>query len=203
MLRKLTPLFLIASLLVIASCHKSNSAAPGNPAQLVGNYQFLYVSVSVQAITQASGAGQTEKTISNSNYKTIDNSGTVTFTKDSIAWKGIGYTADYNAFVSEYLNGVLSDTLSYPITLTLDPVNSTTKYDVIGQDSLYVHGGYPTAGIGGGTTIAPPSGGIFSFKGDTLFLTSKVNQTNPPQTMSGVTITTSANGVAVMALLKQ
>ncbi|GGB25273.1 hypothetical protein [Puia dinghuensis] len=200
MLKTLSFSSLLVLALVIVSCHKSNVG--GNSAQLVGNYQFLYLSAQVQSISQASGGGQTQKAVTYSNYKTTQNTGTVTLTADSLASKGVGYTAAFTSLTYEYVNGVLTDSISFPFSLTYPPSSTSTKYDVIGQDSIYFHGGYLVSGFGGGSTLAPPSGGHFSFKGDTLFITSHVNQTTPPQNSGGISVTGSESGVATIALLK-
>jgi hypothetical protein len=200
--RKLTLLCLIGCSFLVFSCHKSNDAG-GSSAQLVGNYKLLYLSLQSQSVNQVSGGGQTQKTVTNTSYTTVQNTGTISFTKDSIASKGVGYTANWTSIGYVYQNGSLIDSVSIPFSITIPPTNSATKYDVIGSDSLYFHGGYLTAGIGGGSTIAPPSGGRYSFKGDTLFLISKVSQTTPPQTSGGITVTASASGVATIAMLKQ
>jgi hypothetical protein len=202
MLKKLPLLSVIALTLILNSCHKNNDA-PGNSGQLTGNYKFLYSSLQAQSTAQESGGGETLKTITYTNYKTINNSGTVTFTQDSIFSKGVGYSTDVVSMSYVYENGTLTDSISLPLVETYPPSNSTTKFDVIGQDSIVFHGGYLTMGVGGGTTVAPPSGGRFSFKGDTLLLTSKISQTQPPQTSGGVTISQSESGISIIAMLRQ
>jgi hypothetical protein len=201
MLKKLPPLSLIALSLILNSCHKNNHA-PGNSGQLTGNYNFLYISLQSQSTGQQSSGGQTLKTITYTNYKTINNSGTVTFTQDSIFSKGVGYSTNAISNSYVYENGTLTDSLSIPLVQTYPPSNSSTKFNVIGQDSIVFKGGYLATGLGGSTTVAPPSGGRFSFKGDTLFITSKVSQT-ASQTSGGVTVSQSASGVAVIAMRKQ
>ncbi|HEY4286498.1 MAG TPA: hypothetical protein VGN00_05315 [Puia sp.] len=201
-MKELPLLSLIATSLILGSCHKNNDA-PGNSGQLAGNYKFLFVSLQAQSTQQESGGGQTEKTITYTNYKTINNSGTVTFTQDSIFSKGVGYTANTTLKAIVYENGTLTDSLTLPFSQTYPPSNSSTKFDVYGQDSVAFHGGYLTTGLSGGTAIAPPSGGRFSFKGDTLFITSTFTQTLPNQTSGGVTVSQAASGVAVIGMLRQ
>jgi len=201
MLKKLPLLSLIALSLIFSSCHKNNDAS-GNSGQLTGNYNFLYISLQSQSTGQQSGSGQTLKTITYTNYKTINNSGTVTFTQDSIFSKGVGYSANAISNSYVYENGTLTDSLSFPLVQTYPPSNSSTKFNVIGQDSIAFKGGYLAMGLSGSTTIAPPSGGRFSFKGDTLFLTSKFSQT-ASQNAGGVSVSQSASGIAVIALRKQ
>lgn len=201
MLRKLPLSCLIVCTGFFFSCHKSNDGG-GNSGQLAGNYKLLYMSLNAQSVSQASVGGITQKTISNTNYKTTQNTGAITFTKDSIIAKGVGYTASWTSTGAAYQNGVFIDSINVPFSITYPPSNSSTKFDVIGKDSIYFHGGYLMTGLGGGSTIAPPSGGRFSFKGDTLFLISKVNQTST-QSISGATVTQTASGVATLAMLKQ
>ena len=136
---KFTLLSLIGLSLVIVSCHKSNNG-PGSSAQLVGTYKFLYLSAQTQSISQVSGGGQNEKTVTNTNYKTTQNTGTVTFTADSLASKGVGYSANTTSNSYIYDNGVLTDSISLPFSFSYPASNSTTKYDVIGQDSLFFTG---------------------------------------------------------------
>ena len=202
MLKKLPLLSLLALSLILNSCHKNNDAA-GNSGQLAGNYKFVYISLQAQSTGQQTGSGQTLKTITYTSYKTTNNSGTVTFTKDSIFSKGVGYSANTISKSDVYENGTLTDSFSFPLVQTYPPSNSSTKFDVIGQDSIVFHGGYLALGLGGNTTVAPSSGGRFAFKGDSLILTSKISQTLPPQTSSGVTVTQSASGIAIIAMLRQ
>lgn len=187
--------------LLLFSCKKTNVA--GNSGQLIGNYKFLYVTLQAQSTTLESAGGQTQKTVTYSNYTTVQNSGTVNFTADSISSNGVGYTADFTAMGYVYLNNVLTDSVPFPFSETYPPSNTATKYDVIGQDSIFFHGGYPIAGLGGGSAIAPPNGGRFSFKSDTLFMVSHFLQNTPPQNSGGITISSSATGVATVVMLKQ
>jgi len=202
MLRKLTLFSLIVSALVIVSCHKHNDVG-GSSAQLVGNYKFVYITLQAQSTTQQTASGQTQKAVTYTNYKSVQNTGSVIFTKDSLMSKGVGYSVNTISTSYLYENGALTDSFPIPLTLTYPASNSATKYDVIGQDSILFHGGYFMSGLSGGTAIAPPSAGRFSFKGDSLFLISKFQQTNPPQTSGGITTSSSATGVATVVMVKQ
>lgn len=201
MTRRLYFLCSFVLLLLIVSCHKSNSGG-GNSSQLPGNYKFLYVIAQVQSISQLSGGGMNEKDVSNTNYTTTQNAGTVVMTKDSISLKGVAYTATTNVKSYTYESGVLTDSISFPFTETVPPLNTSTKYDIIGSDSIYFHGGYLVS-LGGASNIAQPSGGRFSFKGDTLFIISKMQQNQPSQSSGGLTVSSSASAVETVVLLKQ
>jgi hypothetical protein len=199
----LKPLAFLSLILLfsLVSCHKNNTG-PGDSSQLVGNYKFLYLSASTQETNTESAAGQNIRTVTFTNYKTTSNTGTVAFTKDSLSSKNVGYTANTNANVYIYTNNSLTDSLQMPFSETVPPTSSTAKYDVIGKDSIYFHGG-SIFGLSAGATATVPSGGRFSFKGDTLLITMKISQNLPPQNQGGVTITGTVAIQGVIAMQKQ
>jgi hypothetical protein len=200
--KKIFLLSLAALPLIFNSCHKNNDS-PGGSGRLSGDYKFLYLSLQAQSTAQEIGGGETLKTITYTNYKTVNNSGTVTFTKDSVFSKGVGYSVDAVSNSYVYENGTLTDSFPLPLAQTLPGYSSSTKINVIGQDSIAFQGGYLGLGLGGTTPLASPGGGRFSFKGDTLFITYKVSQTQPSQTAGGVTVSQSASGIAISAMLRQ
>jgi hypothetical protein len=200
MLRRFAPLSLIISVIFIYSCHKSNNGA-GNSGQLTGNYKFLYISAVTQSTEVYIEGTQTQKIVVKSSYTTIDNTGTVKITADSITTMGIGYSTSFRATEYVYFNDQLYDTSSFPSTASVPSSSATTKYDVIGQDSIYFEGGYPVPDATGNPGIAPPSGGRFSFNGDTLFIVSSFQDTI--STAGSSAVSASASGVATTALLKQ
>jgi len=201
MLKPLACVSTAVVLFALISCHKSNNG-PGDTSQLVGNYQFLYLSAQTQETTVESAAGQNIKMVATVSYKTTQNTGSVTITKDSIASKNVGYTASADESVYTYTNNVLTDSFRTPVDETVPPTSSTTKYDVIGKDSIYFHSGLIT-GLSTGSTPTIPNGGRFSFKGDTLFITTKLQQNLPPQNQGGTTVSGTVTVQGVIAMLKQ
>lgn len=194
---------MVALAVILNSCHKNNDA-PGNSVQLAGNYQFLYISVQTQAISQDSTSLGTQKNVTYSNYETDKNSGTITFTQDSILSTGVGYSADATLHTSNYANGELIDSFPVVVGQTSSPSVPATKYSVIGKDSIVFRGGFLTAGLTGSSDmIEPTSGGRFSFKGDTLFITSIVNQQVSYQPSAGETMFQSISGLVVISMLRQ
>lgn len=201
MRKTLTYVVTIVTLFAL-SCSKKNDASPGDSSSLVGNYNFLYMSAATSSTSSESAAGQSVKTITYTNYKTTDNTGTVSFTKDSASTSNLGYTASTNAMSYVYENNVLTDSIEMPFDEVVPPTSSITKYDVFGKDSIYMHQGL-MSGLSTGTTATYPSGGRYSFKGDTLFITMKFSQNLPNQSSGGVTVSSSVSINATIAMKKQ
>jgi hypothetical protein len=199
MLKRCTPLLALS--LLLGACHKSNSGS-GNSSQLAGHYLFLSGSGQVQTITLETGGGQTLKTVDSTTFKSANCTGTLIFAGDSATTKGLGYTATGSSTAYFYANNLLINSVSTPISETVPPTNSTTKYTVIGKDSIVFQGGNLEL-VGNSTLVAQPSGGRFSFKGDTLLIVEKGQQTFPPQSSGGVTTSSSASVVGTFVFLKQ
>ena len=186
----------------MASCHKNNSSSGGS-TKLVGNYTFLYGTADITLVESVTLLGQTASLTNITSYKTLDNVGTVQFTADSMKSVGVGYSVDTITMVIDKEPGQAPDTAFAPFAKTIDPVSYTSHYQVIGTDSIYSEGGFLASGsLTAGTNIAPPSGGHFSFSGDTLIITSKVNMTYPDH-VGGTATTANLSGNAVFKLLKK
>lgn len=204
-MRKYTFLVAAGCLLLVVACRKNTSNAGGQTGQLVGNYNFLYLTTTINANESVSFAGQTASVVLLGGYKTKQNTGTVVFTTDSAIGKGIGYLADTTAMVIKNLPGAGPDTTYQPLTDTVPPTSSSSQYTIIGTDSIYFPGGVIGAGsalAGSPIPVAPPTGGHFSFVGDTLIITTKINTTYPDNSL-GVPATVVANVNATIKLLKQ
>ena len=206
MLRKHAYFLGIGFLLLLAACSKNTSQPNGNTGstQLVGNYKFLYMTTNINVTESASYLGQTVSVLILSGYKTQQNTGTVVFTADSSTGNGIGYSYDTTAMVIQSSPGLPTDTTVQALKGSVPATSSTSKYSVIGTDSVYFPGGVlGTGGITTGTSaaIAPPTGGHFAIKGDTLTITTKINQTYPDN-INGVPTTATAAVSATIILLK-
>jgi len=206
MYRKLVTVSLIISSLITASCHKSGGT--GNPAALVGNWQFVYMSYNTQASSIGVGtgiaAGENTKSFSSCNYKTIQNTGTITFTKDSVYWKSICYSSDYYLKGYSYTDGKLTDSFNNRNLVSYISGDTTSRYNALGRDSLSFSTSYMVPWFGGNKIAFNRIYGCrYSFKGDTLFLSTNAQETDPPQTIGNFTFTSSTSGTSVMALLKQ
>lgn len=206
MLRKHAYFLVIGFLLLLAACSKNTSKPNGssNSTQLVGNYNFLYMTTNINVTESVSYLGQTASVLILSGYKTQQNTGTVVFTADSAIGNGIGYSYDTTATVIQTSPGLPSDTTVQAFTGSVPATSSTSKYQIIGTDSVYFPGGVLGAGgiSGAPAAVAPPTGGHFTIKGDTLTITTKINQTYPDN-INGVPTTATANVNATIVMLKQ
>lgn len=193
MTRKLT----ILSLILLASCHKDNGPA-GNTQQITGNYKFLYLIDQNRNIYVEVNSGITDSIVSYTNYKTLNNSGTINFTKDSIFSKNIVYSVDTTIISYKYRNGMLLDT-SYTSLLTGSlPSSTATKFNITGKDSIAFDGAYqPT------NNSTPINGGHFSFKGDMLILTAIFQQMDSPINGPAYSTKNQVYGVRNIFLLRQ
>lgn len=193
-------------LLLLAACSK-NTSRPNDSSgsTLVGSYDFLYLTTDIQVSEVASVAGQTITVQILSGYKTQQNTGTVVFSADSVIGNGIGYSFDTTATYIENDPGAAPDTVVQDFSGAVAATSSTSKYQIIGTDSVYFPGGViGTGGIttSGGTAVASPTGGHFTIVGDTLTITTKINQTYPDN-IAGFATTATSNVNATITLLKQ
>ncbi|HMI61899.1 MAG TPA: hypothetical protein VK518_13355 [Puia sp.] len=207
MLRKHAYFLVIGFLLLLTACSKNTSKPNGssNSTQLVGSYDFLYMTTNINVTESVSLAGQTASVVILSGYKTEQNTGTVVFSADSAMGNGIGYSYDTTAMFIETQPGVGPDTTVQVLSGSVPPTTSTSKYQIIGTDSVYFPGGVLGTGAitaGAPITIAPPTGGHFTIKGDTLTITTKINQTYPDN-INGIPTTATAAVNATIILLKQ
>jgi len=199
--------FLVAAgcLVFVAACRKNTSTPGGSSGQLVGNYAFLYLTTNINVNESATILGQTASATIIGGYKSQQNTGTVSFTADSAIGNGIGYSYDTTMMVVENLPGAGADTTYQRLSDTVPATSSSSKYQIIGTDSVYFPGGVLGTGgalAGAPVAVAPPTGGHFSFVGDTLIITTRINTTYPDNTF-GVPATAVANVNATIKLLKQ
>jgi hypothetical protein len=192
--------FVILTMIVV-SCNKSKSVEQPQNA-LAGNWTFVSMKVQTKSTVQETIAGSVESAVTTTNYTTIKNAGTITFSTDSLFAVGLTYTVADSVRAYEYENGQFQDSLILPYNLTLPPMNSSSKYQLIGTDSLYFPGGggFSPSLPGGQATVA--SGGRIAFNGNSMTLTTKINQTTT-QNMGGVSATSVVQATAVITLQKQ
>ena len=173
--RKFTLLACLFAVMVIVSCKKSSS--PQNSNGLIGNWNFLYIKANTTASITVSGISN----VTVANYTSQSNTGTATFTADSMALKNLAYAINTNATAYQYMGSTLIGSSTVPFNVTVPSTTETVAYKVIGSDSLYFPGGGPVPGSG--------SGGRFTIKGDTLNIA--INGSSPGP--GGVTEVVSGN----------
>jgi hypothetical protein len=176
MANKITVLSAVFVILMMGACKKSNNGSSGSTNPLTGTtWNFVDLTSNAQ-LTATVSEGLFSGTVEDvTAFTTIDNSGTITFTADSMAGSGIGYTIDTTYTTYTYAAGS-GDTVTTPFTTTISPTSSSTSYQLIGSDSIYFGSGTPfSVSLYAGDTVKI-EGAHFSISGNTLTLTSTINQ---------------------------
>jgi hypothetical protein len=189
-------------LLIVTACNKSTSSGGNSgPNPLVGTWTFVSLS-SNATITASETIGPiTTKVIDVADFTTINNMGTITFTADSMASKGLGYSID-TTYTSYTYIGSAGDTTTAPLTTTIAPTTATVVYQLIGQDSISFPGGTIfSVGLNTGQT-AQINGAHFTINGNTLKLSSTIDQTGN-ETVNGITLPATTQAQSTILLTKQ
>lgn len=174
MANKITVLSAVLALFMMGACKKSNSGSSSTPNPLTGTWNFVDLSSNANLTATESGIISAQL-IDIIDFTTIDNSGTITFTADSMAGSGIGYSIDTTYTTYTYV-GATGDTVTTPYTTTISPTSSSTSYQLIGSDSIYFGAGTPfSVSLYAGDTVKI-EGAHFSISGSTLTLTSTIDQ---------------------------
>jgi hypothetical protein len=189
-------------LLIITACNKSNSAGGNNgPNPLVGTWTFVSLSSNATVTASETIGPITTKVIDVADFTTINNMGTVTFTADSMASNGLGYSID-TTYTSYTYIGSTGDTTISPLTTTIAPTTATVVYKVVGQDSVSFPGGTVfSVGLNTGQT-AQINGAHFTINGNTLKLSSTIDQTGN-ETVNGITLPATTQAQSTILLTRQ
>lgn len=179
------PLLILAPVLcifMICACSKSNK---NNTSQgLVGTWNFLGVSGQTKTVV-SEGFGVTM--VAYPAFVTKNNVGSITFSKDSMSAMGVGYGVDTTFWAYFYYGGSKYDSSSQPLNYTVPPTSTTSKYSLIGGDSLY----FPKGGLLTALDSASTGQGCtYVLRGDSLLLTSGGVDTTGGAETSYVTVIT-------------
>lgn len=181
-MRKKLPLLPLLVLFSSISCKKSSSSA-GN--SLTGSWNLIdIVAHTRSAVDEVYGADDFED-VTISSYTTTNNGGTISFSGGVATTTDVTYEASFTAVDSSYMDGQLIGTTSLPYDITIPATSSSSKYQLIGSDSLYFPaGGSFSMGTSNGTQTTP-QGSTFTIHGDTLILTTVVHQVSA-QNVGGI-----------------
>jgi hypothetical protein len=176
MVKNITVLSAVLVILAMGACKKSNSGGSSGSTNPLSGETWTFVDLSSDANLTATESGLISgKIVDITDFTTIDNSGTITFTADSMSGSGIGYTIDTTYTTYTYV-GSTSDTVTTPYTTTIAPTSSSTSYQLIGTDSIYFGSGTPfSVSLYAGDTVKI-EGAHFTISGNTLTLTSTIDQ---------------------------
>jgi hypothetical protein len=193
---KLVLTVIIMSVLIV-SCQKEAIFDPNNPngggttsgQSIIGNWKFI----EFKAKTKSTGIANDPflgniKTITISDYTTVDNAGTLNIEASKLTATDLTYSVNSIAKVYMYEDNVLVDSVDFPFQTTMPPSTSTSTYKRVGTDSLYLNSGLFTNSSTGANTQTLGGGVKLKFDGNKMIWTS-VYKNNSVQNINGVSVT--------------
>jgi hypothetical protein len=208
-------LLILAVVLGLGSCQKeihSDAVTPpgGGPTPAdtipnknteVGSWKFMSLQGVVAQTAEFTQAAQSVKAISNSNFTSQNNAGTITFDSVTMTATGVTLTVNTTAKTLVYINGALLDSLQSPLNQTLPAQDASSGYQKIGTDSLnFQNGGFLDV-LTGGMLPSAPTGCKLTFEGNTMKMT-VVYDTVTTQDYQGIPAKLTIHGVLVAILQK-
>lgn len=179
-MQRIKPLSFIISITMLISCQKetdfgtaqAGGGSGGTNNSIIGTWRFIEMEAKTESTTTLSAPFLgTLKTVAKSEYKTIQNGGTMKI--EATKMTGIDFTYSINTTVKGYVyeDNVLTDSIEAPLSFTLPPTNSTATYKKIGTDSIHIETGNFIQIQGSGPVQSKPGGFRIKVEGDKLILT--------------------------------
>jgi hypothetical protein len=190
-------------ILLLFGCSKEKSLDPDDSVNnpLAGNWSFVSLNVKGQTIVEVDDPAFDVKTISNFEYTTINNTGTVVITADKFTYSNLSYAVDTTFRGYYYEDNILIDSFDFPLVTELPATSVTTPYKFIPADSIYYSGGSPM-NMGGTTVNTQAGGGRFRIENNQLIITTHFLEKRN-QTTQGIPQKITGSGVSVATLQKQ
>jgi len=182
----------------LLSCgkHVYNERWSINP--LIGTWSFTAIDAKTQSSQEFKLAGFNQKNNAELDYITENNSGKVIFFDSTITAYNLSYTISSEIRTYNYKNGVLADSNVVPYELTFFEPESSCKYKMIGNDSVYFpKGGFTN--IAASTLRTDPLKAKVTFEGSTVKLTEAIYKDTTIVKL-GVAYHTIQTGTAIMTL---
>ncbi len=188
-------------ILFAASCKKSQNSAPANA--LSGNYKLVNIHAHTYSSADENAGGIDDQTITVSDYTSIDNSGGLDITGNTMSTVNMAYGVSTTLEGAEFIDGVFQDSLSFPFDVTIPASSNTSSYKLIGTDSLYFPSGFISSPNGGAPVKTIAVGAKFLLSGSTLTMTIIVPPQISTQSTGGATITSTESATETITLQKQ
>jgi hypothetical protein len=176
-----TLFLLLAATICFASCQKeiddtiggsdNNNGGGNNNSSIIGTWDFVGLNAQTRTTSEFDFMGFNSKALAVFNYASTNNTGTISFTDNTMSSNGMAYTVSGDIITYEYEDGVLTDSTTTPTDMDFSVTNSTVRYMRINSDSLYFPDGGLSIETAGGSSPSEPSGLKLHFNGDTLKLT--------------------------------
>ena len=146
----------------------TNNTTSGGTNTEVGTWKFINVTGTGNQTAEFSQLGVALKAVSNTNFTSQDNGGTLTFDSSNMTAAGITFSVHANPTAYVYAGPVIVDSLPFPLDQTISPQSATSGYKKIGTDSLnFANGGFLDL-LTGGLLPNPPTGCKVAFNGNTM-----------------------------------
>lgn len=214
--------YILFAVIVIAGCSKGEDIPipvgtdpgaipgpnPGNPGtgsgKLDGTYEFVSVYLKGRTDASMSFMGETSRTISDVEYTSLDNTGTVVISGNKITSTNFSYKINALIKAVSYTNGVLDEDseIEMPFSFSMPSSNSTGTFSYIGADSVYMENGFMQIPSTGQEIPSTPNASKYEIKNGELIFSSTINQSSS-EVMQGVTIQKLQTGVAITRLKKK
>lgn len=197
---------LLAAVTTLCSCQKEVSGdvvsgSDKNP--LIGTWKLVSDHITGSSQVDINDGTEDVKTITLSDYTTLSNQGTVTFSDSIISVNGVGYEISTTARAYTYEDGNLADSTELPFAFTVPPASYTASYRRVGTDSIAsmgILGG--DAPVSGSNSTPVVTGYHYRITGDDLELTAIVHQSSSDNSQ-GVPINSVYDGKSVALLKRQ
>lgn len=178
-------LVVAACMVVFVACSKEKSnetgvlpggtipadTSHGNTNTEVGTWNFISVQGTGSQTAGFSQLGVSLKAVSNSDFTSQDNGGTVTFDSAVMTADGITLSVHTNPTAYLYQGATLIDSFPLPVNQTISPQSATSGYKKIGTDSLnFANGGFLDL-LTGGLLPNAPTGCKVAFNGNIMKMT--------------------------------
>ncbi len=196
MKRNLLTVSIVISFCLAISCKKNNNDTAAN--NLAGNWKFTSMTAQTESDNQYSDGGILYKTVTISQYTTLNNKGTVVITSSSMNSDSIAYAVSTNATAYNYQNGTLTDSTVYPLIFSVSPTSIAVTYNLIGKDSIY----FPGGGLFGVPGSSSGSGAKYTVNGNALNLITTIVQ-DSTNSSYGIPITVHLTATVNSVLTKQ
>lgn len=193
-MRKLLLVFSVLAFL--SSCQKEADFTPsgqtggGNTQNnIIGNWKFIDFNAKTKVIGTANDPVLGNiKSITTSDYTTINNGGTLKVDATTMTATDLTYAVNSIAKALFYENNVLVDSVEVPFSATMPSSSSTTTYKKIGADSIYMNSGIFTNAASGGTTQTIGGGTKIKFDGNKMTWISVYSNIST-ENINGTTVT--------------
>lgn len=180
---KFSPALLFLSIvsLFLFSCQKErsfaeddgNSGGTGGSVELNGTWRFVGMVAQTGSDMTLTEFGSSTRTLSVLDYTSINPTGTVSFSGNTMKTTNIGYDMEGETVMSMYEDGVLLMEQTVDAEGTVPPTSGNSSFTRIGSDSLRFNGMPIVAGAPAG--MNPPAGTVnmgarYRMSNDTLYM---------------------------------